>query len=128
MCHYYRSKVFLWNNGHFRLDHTFNTERATDVIFLSLGPFLIVTSNTTGVDVQVREASGNFVAINKLSSQAAVRVERLGDAEATNFVVTFSVAPAKMFVVDAITSTANEIMVGFDYSTLYVNILGSALV
>lgn len=102
--------MFLWSNGRFRLDHTFDTERATDIIFLPLGPYLIITSNTTGVAVLVRTGNGNFVSNSTLSSQAAVKVERLGDAEG-NFVVAFSAYPAQMFVIDASAPTTNAIMV-----------------
>lgn len=103
--------MFLWSNGRFRLDHTFDTERATDIIFLSQGPYVIVTSDTAGVAVLVRSETGNFVSNYTLSSQAAVKVERVGGAEGTVFVIAYSMAPAQMYIIDASTSRANEIIV-----------------
>ena len=96
-----RSEVLIWSNGVFRLDHTFLTTRATDVVFLSQGPYLVVTSSTVGVAVLVRSEGGAFIHNYTLSSQPAVKVERVGGAAGSVVIITYSNAPAQLYTFSA---------------------------
>ena len=107
---YSRSQVFIWNRGQFRLDHTFDTQRASDVIFLSLGPYLVVTSDTNGLAILTRSAAGRFTTNTTLALQAPIKVERVSDENGV-FVVTNRQAPGQMFIATEENITPTEIMV-----------------
>lgn len=106
--------MFIWNAGQFRLDHTFDTQQATDIAFLSLGPYLIVTSETAGLSVLTRADNGDFVSTVTLSLQGPVQVETLAlgrDTTSSVIVVTNRQGPAQAFLFAENTDTPLEIMV-----------------
>lgn len=107
----YRSQVFIWNSGQFRLDHTFNTQQATDIAFLSLGPYLLVASETAGLSVLTRTESGDFATSVSLPLQGPIRVERLGPESAFVAVVTNREGPAQMLLLNSSTVTPTIITV-----------------
>ena len=92
-----RSQVFEWISGRFRLDHTFESQRATDITFLSLGPYLLLTSETTGLSILTRDESGRFSSNLSLPLQRPTKVERIGDDSGSVFVITNGQGPAQMF-------------------------------
>lgn len=88
----------MWTNGQFRLDHIFDTQQAVDVTFLPLGPYLIVASETAGLYILTRDASGRFTTNVTLPLLGPVRVERVGDNTGSVIVVTNRQGPAQMFI------------------------------
>ena len=104
MCKF-RSQVFIWSGGQFRLDYVFDTQQATDVAFLPQGPYLLVTSESAGLHVLNQNEGGQFRVNVTLPLQGPVKVERVPDEDSSGiFVVTNTRGPAQMFVItDTIT-------------------------
>ncbi len=96
-CAYNRSQVFEWNSGRFRLDHTFDTQRATDVAFLSFGSYLLVTE-TAGLTILTRAQDGRFSTNLTLPLQGPSRVEIIDDDSGSVLVITNRQGPAQMFI------------------------------
>ena len=86
--------MFIWIAGQFRLDHTFDTQQATDITFLSVGPYLVVASETAGLSILTRAGNGDFATNVTMPLQSPVRVERGSDVV---IVVTNSRGPAQVF-------------------------------
>jgi hypothetical protein len=77
--------VFIWSAGQFRLDHTFDTQQATDITFLPMGPYLVV-AEMSGLSVLTRSTNGDFANNITVPLGAPVRVER-GSGAANSVIV-----------------------------------------
>lgn len=104
-----RSQVFIWTGSQFRLDHTFATSQATDVTFLSVGPYLLITGNP-GVSILTRGENGDFATNLTLPLQGAATVEGVTQ-DGSVFVVTSTQSPTQMFIFQEDTITPVEVTV-----------------
>ena len=122
MLFYYRSQLFEWNSGRFRLDHTFDTQQATDIVFLSSGPYLLLTE-ATGLSILARAENGQFSTNLTLPLQGPTRVERAGGDGGSAFVVTNRRGPAQMFIFRENNVLPLEVTV----SIVYIMVMNSLL-
>lgn len=105
-----RSQLFQWSSGRFRLDHTFNTQQATDIIFLSSGPYIVLTE-ATGLSILTQAENGRFSTNLTLPLQGPTRVQRVGDGSGSAFVATNRQGPAQMFIFEGNRRSPMEITV-----------------
>ena len=108
----FRSQVFVWREGRFRLDHVIPSARATDVIFLRESEVLVLTSDVMGVSILVRSVGGVFTLNSTLSTQPALKVEAVGVSPG-GVVITYVTSPAQLYNVttSAIGTVATPISV-----------------
>ena len=104
-----RSQVFIWANSQFRLDHTFDTSQATDVTFLSVGPYLLI-AEANGLSILTSGENGDFATNLTLPIQGAAQVEGITQ-DSSVFVVTSSQSPAQMFIFQENTISPVEVTV-----------------
>ena len=93
------------------MDHTFDTQQATDVTFMSTGPYLLVVSETVGLTILTRSEAGRFTANVTIQQSGATRVERIGDENEVSFVIANRQAPSQVYVFEESTPIPTEVIV-----------------
>ena len=77
-----RSQVYIWRESQLRLNHTFDSQSVTDILFLSVTPPTLAVAMQSGVTLLLWSPDAQqFIPNTTLTTDSTIRLERSTDSQ-----------------------------------------------